>query len=289
MAIVEQSWPTLSGVRRFLHSWVALGFVAAVVVIVTGTTVALSVQSTAAENPRRTGGPEPPFTAVFYGDSLTRGSMHHVEARIATQRPSWDIAIRAFSGTAICDWFPQMLDDAELAPDLVVLQFSGNTFTPCMAGITGEGPDWLTKYRSDAERAASFWTRRGAHVIFVGNPRHVEQPVLGGPHPLDLVYEAVAARLARDGVTFSAEPGRALASTDPTDQSRLVFSADLPCLPTELDLPACVDGRIQVRAADGTHFCPVINPEVYPCAVYSSGSKRFGVAIADAALEHALR
>jgi hypothetical protein len=113
--------------------------------------------------------------------------------------------------------------------------------------------------------------------------------VLGGPHPLDLVYEAVAARFARDGVTFSAGPGRALASTDPTDQSRLVFPADLPCLPTERDLPACVDGRIQVRAADGTHFCPVINPEVYPCAVYSSGSKRFGVAIADAALEHAPR
>ncbi|MEX2267978.1 MAG: hypothetical protein WEA75_04760 [Acidimicrobiia bacterium] len=48
-----------------------------------------------------------------------------------------------------------------------------------------------------------------------------------------------------------------------------------------------VDGSIPVRAPDDRHFCPVADPEVYPCPVYSSGGVRFGVALADAAIAHA--
>ena len=58
----------------------------------------------------------------------------------------------------------------------------------------------------------------------------------------------------------------------------------MPCLPSEADLSGCVNGLIQVRAADNRHFCPVVDPNVYLCPVYSSGSVRFGSAIADAAI-----
>ena len=221
---------------------------------------------------------------VFYGDSLTRGSFAHVETRISATRPIWRSVNRSFSGTAICDWFDQMRDDADLEPDLVVLQFSGNAFTPCMAGIAVESPELFVKYRADAEWAAGFWTERRADVLFVGSPRDVAEPLVPGPHPLDLVYRAVVQASTRGGVSFSDGPERALAMAPPSDPSGLVFPSDLPCLPGEIGMLSCVDDRIRVRAPDDRHFCPVADIDVYPCPIYSSGGVRFGVALADAAI-----
>ena len=62
------------------------------------------------------------------------------------------------------------------------------------------------------------------------------------------------------------------------------FTETLPCLPGEGPAQGCRHGEIQVRAADGAHFCPdVIYPPGDPagaCAVWSSGAFRFGAAMA---------
>jgi hypothetical protein len=58
----------------------------------------------------------------------------------------------------------------------------------------------------------------------------------------------------------------------------------MPCLLSERGLPGCVDGQIEVRAADGLHFCPLDEQNYGPCAAYSSGVVRFGDAVASAAL-----
>ncbi|MEX1145185.1 MAG: hypothetical protein WEE69_07765, partial [Acidimicrobiia bacterium] len=266
-------------VRAVRGRWRASSFVAAAVVLIGAFVWVPAVRSTAAEGSRRSTQADRPLTVVYYGDSLTRGSFAHVEERVSVKRPSWRVVNRAFSGTAICDWFEQMHEDARLEPDLVVLQFSGNAFTPCMEGIALGSEDLLNKYRTDADFAAGFWTARGADVMFVGSPRDVDGSLLAGPHPLDLIYRGVAQGSASEDVSFSDGPERALAISDPSDPSRLAFPRALPCLPGEVGLASCVDGSIQVRAPDDRHFCPVADSAVYPCPVYSSGGVRFGVAL----------
>ena len=60
-----------------------------------------------------------------------------------------------------------------------------------------------------------------------------------------------------------------------TDAGR--FTQTLPCDPGE---PCGPDGRIVVRAPDGVHFCPHPTEPAGLCAVYSSGARRFGYAVA---------
>jgi hypothetical protein len=61
------------------------------------------------------------------------------------------------------------------------------------------------------------------------------------------------------------------------------FTATLPCRPDEARY--CRDGRVEVRSFDGIHFdCHGRHDETGACIGYSAGGRRFGEAIADAAL-----
>jgi len=272
-------WRVIRGRRRAPGRLVAA-------IVLAGGSILLPTSAGSSEDTRSTHALERSFTVAFYGDSLTRGSMGHVEERIAAERPGWRVINRAFSGTAICDWFDQMRADAGLEPDLVVLQFSGNSFTECMAGVVVDSLALLAKYRTDAAWAAGFWTARGADVVFVGNPRDVAEPALTVPHPLDDVYRTVVQAATGPGVSFTDAPERALTVIDPADPTRAVFAREMPCRPSEIGMAACEDGQITVRSPDRRHFCPVVDPDRYPCSVYSAGSLRFGVALADAAIQH---
>ena len=209
------------------------------------------------------------------------------------------MVIRSFGGTAICDWFNSMQQDGGLNARLVVVQFSGNNLTPCMAGIPGDGsPQQIAKYTADASTAASIWAARGVKVLFVGNPGpFLEPPPLAtAPHVLDAAYESVATAWAASGASFSSEPGMALAVPDLSNPGQFVFPMRMPCLPSEQARPECLldltdnTNKIQVRdglppdAGDPTlrgHFCPIAHAS--PCPVYASGAFRFGDAIAAAA------
>jgi hypothetical protein len=241
--------------------------------------------------------PPPPPTVIVYGDSLTNSSKGFQQAGIASRRPGWRIVIKAHGGTALCDWLPQMQADSNLNAKVVVIQFSGNNFTPCMAGLGGGSPELLAKYGADAETAASLWASRGVKVVFVGNPMAFvsPEPLMAAPHPLDAVYAAVAARWAGNGHIFSDAPGLALAVPDPTSGA-MVYPFRMPCLPHEAALPACTldinDNVFKIQVRDGAepvfgevtlrgHFCPITGAS--PCPVYASGAWRFGDAIASAA------
>lgn len=242
--------------------------------------------------------PPPPPTVIVYGDSLTNGSQGFIQAGIAQRRPGWRVVVRSYGGTAICDWFGHMQQDSNLNARLVVIQFSGNLLTPCVAGIASGSSAHVAKYTADAHSAASIWTQRGVKVLFVGNPGpFLEPPPLAPtPHLLDAAYELVATARAASGVSFSNLPEMALAVPDLSNPVQFVFPLRMPCLSSELTQPGCVldftDNTYKIQVRDGLppdagsptlrgHFCPVAHAS--PCPVYASGAFRFGDAIAAAA------
>lgn len=78
-----------------------------------------------------------------------------------------------FPGTAICDWLSQTFTVSK--GDLVVMQFSGNNFTPCMKDPkTGKGfvgNALLNKYAEDSVQATKNLLSRGVTgVVWQGSP-----------------------------------------------------------------------------------------------------------------------
>ena len=237
--------------------------------------------------------PPPPKTVLFYGDSLTNQSKSVIVSRMQKQAPGWRVVVKSFGGTAMCDWLTDMRNASGENAKVIVIQLSGNAFTECMTGILPETQQWLNKYRADAAAAANIWKARGARVLFVGSPRGVCRPV---PHPLDAVYQSVAAQY---GMTFSDAPERALTVTlepaPPTEATEVaeppvyaageapepsvqaltswpcatpdvpteVFAFEMPCLPIETAAHGCrtvtaADGSTQsvIQVRDGTPSAP---------------------------------
>lgn len=200
----------------------------------------------------------PPPTVVVYGDSLTMESRIEIQRRLEATRPGWRVVVRAFGGTAQCDWHPRMADDSEaLTPKVVMLAFTGNNFTKCSTSREYPG-----SYRVDADWAVSFWAVRGAAVVFVGTPAWVGDA--SGAVP-DIYREVASARKVEfrsaNGSFFDPETGRAAAS--------------LPCRPEERAEHGCTDGRIAVRNPDRVHLCPTDTTAAALCPVYSSGAVRY--------------
>nr|MDT0667123.1 hypothetical protein [Micromonospora sp. DSM 115978] len=86
---------------------------------------------------------------VLWGDSLA-WEAQDAFGQVAHTAGA-DVRVRAFGGTAICDWFDDIdvqLDD--WAPTTSVLAFSGNAMSSCM-----QGRDVATAYRHDATTAAT--------------------------------------------------------------------------------------------------------------------------------------
>ena len=247
--------------------------------------------------------PPPPPSIIVYGDSLTSQSSSYIGYFLAQQRPGWNRYFRSYGGTAICDYLDEMNADGNLNAKVVVIQFSGNDMSPCMAGSPAESAAWFARYRTDASYAANLWKARGARVLFVGNPRGVcAQP----PHPLDDVYRQVAAQYGMrftdapalaltvelqpaegaptappiDPLTAAAsEPALVAASQWPCAAPAVptrVFAFAMPCLSFEDAAHGCVGGSIAVR--DGTAGAPGAHFDRH--GSYSAGGFRFGVNIA---------
>jgi hypothetical protein len=221
---------------------------------------------------------------VLYGDSLSWESHEHFVAAF-TSLPHVQVVTRTFGGTAICDFFDAMGNDAaELAPGAVVVQFSGNALTPCMQDGSGQplvDEAYLQRYRADAEAAIEIFESVGTHVYLAGAPI----PRLDGQSSdfrggvLNQMYAEVA----------SAHPGAATY----VDAGAAVLEAGrwvevLPCLPDEPCDGVDDSGRAVnvVRAPDGNHFCPTGDDAqagvTSTCRVWSSGAYRFARAMASA-------
>ena len=238
------------------------------------------------------GAPQPPVLAdvpnapviVVYGDSLTDESQLQIMSSTTAAEPDAHVIVRARRGTAICDWFDSMRQDAALRADVVVLEFAGNVFTTCMVGRADSRKELVASYGEDAARAVDIIRdgRRDTSIVFAATPRGSTRPLTTGPNPLDAAYRAVASR--NHGVTFDRSPERALAENGSSLGTRSALPASMPCLAGERGRSDCVDGRIEVRAPGGMHLCPVEQAVSGPCSVYSSGVVRFGDAVASAAL-----
>ena len=232
---------------------------------------------TAATPPRHLGR----TTVILYGDSLAwEAAGQFVEAFAG--RSDVTVLTRTFGGTAICDFLPQMRDDATvLEPGWVVVEFSGNAFTPCTRDDSGRslsGDALIERYRTDARRVVDIFSPLGTEVVFAGSPipKSVDGQSGFNGGRLNGMYSELA---AHSSSARFVDAGAAV-----LDAGR--WTATLPCLPAEPCIDADAGGHPVniVRAPDGGHFCP---NDVGPaagvtgvCPVWSSGAFRYASAMA---------
>jgi hypothetical protein len=217
----------------------------------------------------------PPRVALF-GDSLANEAGEDFSS--LAQAAGAPAFVRAFPGSAPCDWLSEMpTDDAAFHPTAVVLLFSGANFTPCMSGYAFASPEYYAKYQADTQAAINLFRADGAHVFLVGVPYDEQPNLTANAANLNQVFAALAA--ANNGVDY-VDAGQSVLAYGS-------FTWTLPCLPGE----PCTgpSGMNVVRAPDGVHFCPngVTTQVDYftECSVYSSGAFRFASAMLNAVLK----
>ena len=112
-----------------------------------------------------------PARVAVYGDSLALQAEPYFKMLMAAADQSSTIYYSSFVGTAICDWLPRMRRLAVTTHlEAVMLEFSGNATTSCMAGIRYGTPAYYAEYRADTMAALSIWVPAGVHVFLVGAP-----------------------------------------------------------------------------------------------------------------------
>jgi hypothetical protein len=230
----------------------------ALVALATGCTSASAIPSTTVT----TSG-----DVMLLGDSLADQAAPY----LATLLPGRQMIAAYFGGTAPCDWLLKHPPIA--AGSTVVISFSGNSLTPCMADGAGghlAGKAVVNRYRADVGTLVSQALAEHAHVILVGQPVHID---LTGDNDnvqaLNVMYTEMA---ARPGVAY-VDAGAAVENADGS------FAHTLPCLTGE---PSCgPSGSNVVRNDDGVHFCPGASVPG-ACTEYSSGAFRFADAMAKA-------
>jgi hypothetical protein len=189
---------------------------------------------TAQSTPSRSRGP-----VLVYGDSLIEQASPYFRS---TDQ------VRAYGGTALCDWVDKMARAAAVEqPSVMVVEFVGNDLTPCMQGY--QTPDQVrAKYEADMARLKR---RVDAPILWVGAPAFRDRtPTTLGLYSSEPRFVDAGDAVLADGA----------------------YTDTLPCLPDEGSIQGCVNGRIRVRASDGMHFAT-------SGSGYSAGGRRFADAI----------
>jgi hypothetical protein len=262
-------------VRRLAGGLIA----AALVLGVVGIRVVDPASAPAAERPPDAGPARPdadPARVSLFGDSLT------YQARAAFLAETVPLGVRFVTvstrpGAALCDDRDAIVRDlTSKRPDLLVLEYSGNSFTPCMTDerggqLTIGSRMWRERYREDLDRIATIAASTGTDVVWATAPP-VEK--IGTPPDYPARIEAIARAVAdRDPRVRVADTGAAVAAQDG-------FARTLPCRPDEVALCGA-DDRIAVRAEDRLHFdCIGTIDFMGGCIGYSAGARRYGAALA---------
>ena len=258
--------------RRVAHKRSSLVAVVALLSVLLGTRAAIAAPAPPSPGPR----------VLVYGDSLVHEAAPYAR-QLLSEVARVDARVTGAPGGALCDLLPQMFRDAQqFHPTMVVIDFSGNAFTPCMKHADGSDlnkTEWLAKYRADTVEAIRVF-RPGSPQIWLGTA-----PIALVPEkkqdPDVFLLAAMAHDLARANPRVHvAEAGSAV-----LDHGN--WTRDLPCLPKEPcqgglepDVNnARVNGVNQVRALDGAHFCPVPYPKMEECPVYASGGLRYAAGL----------
>jgi len=204
---------------------------------------------------------------ALYGDSLATQASPYFDALALPSGVT--VLNRVYGGTAICDWLADMQTDAAtFRPQAVVIEFSGNALTPCMAGLTPGTAAYYAKYQHDVEQAIGIFLGVGAHIYLDAAPLPLSAAASQNAFNLDKIYAALA--MDHPGVTY-VDAGQAVMVGGE-------FTLVMPCLSDE----PCTgpNGTNLVRAPDGVHFCPdgLMEPND-ACVHYASGAYRFGRAM----------
>lgn len=228
--------------------------------------------------------PATPLRVELWGDSLSVQSVSYWTPRMTAGHHA-TVRTRVWGGTALCDWLEDITSELSptnrtgFHPQVVVLQFSGNAYTPCVqsGGVPLAGDQLVAKYRGDLLAAIAI--ARAAHAtVYVAS-----SPIPGsaarlytGQTPIGTMYAQIAS--AYSGVRF-------LDGASPLEWQGK-YTSTLPCATNETCTGRWPDGTktVVVRQSDGVHFCPVAVRVVAgvtdPCPVYSPGAARFAAALA---------
>jgi hypothetical protein len=204
----------------------------------------------------------------FYGDSLGAQSQPYVAAGLAAGPTRVTFRPSTFPGLALCDFSARVLDEITARrAAVVVLEFSGNNLTPCMRDGSGvplaqSSPEFAMRYRLGIREIFQAGAANGTKVVWATTP-----PRLGSDVAERLAAIAREEAVGRPGVTV-ATTGAALT------EDGVTYTPTLSCYPDEIGRGCGSDGRIVVRHDDGLHLADA----------YSPGGRRFGEAIAAAAI-----
>jgi hypothetical protein len=221
-----------------------------------------------------------PDRVAVFGDSLAHEAKGATALELAAHTPS-PPHLSTYPATALCD-FRRTIAAELLArrPDVLVLEFSGNSGTPCMRGRDGRllaigSEQWRARYLADLEAVLTIAGTTDTRVVWATAP-----PLSPDRFATDYPRRLAAAirDLAREHEHLRVVDTGAAVTADGHG-----FIATLPCRRDES--PYCRDGRVAVRADDGIHFDCHGPSDGYTCGGYSAGGRRFGEAIAEAALE----
>lgn len=205
-------------------------------------------------------------TIVLVGDSLAKEMSPFLQFFTAPRA----LVPEVWGGTAPCDWTEKPLG-ADRA-SLVVVSFSGNSLTPCMATADGgqaTGQEVVNRYRYAVGELINAAREAGARVLLVGQP--LPDPGVGADAVVEGINRMYRSYAAQFPFVSFVDAGAAVETPDGA------YAHRLPC--TRFD-PDCADDGTTVVRGDGVHFCP--NLEHDPCTVWSSGAFRFALAIANA-------
>jgi hypothetical protein len=120
----------------------------------------------------------PPLRVELWGDSISAQASSYFNYFVGVNGKAVG-RTHAFGGAALCDWFADMRAETDPAnpaafhPQAVVIQFSGDAFTPCMKDANGRplsGQAVINKYASDAAKVIAYFTSRHTPVYFVSTP-----------------------------------------------------------------------------------------------------------------------
>ena len=218
--------------------------------------------------------PSGPHRVALYGDSL--GMEAGMDFIYLARAAGASVLVRTYGGLAPCDFLASMAADAaSWRPTDVVLEFSGDNFTPCMGGDPIGSPQYYATYRADTQQAIDIFRPGGARVFLSGLPYDVWPSANPNIANLNQLYASVA---AGSGAIY-VDAGQAVMANG-------AYTQTLPCLPGE----PCTgpSGTNVVRDPEGVHFCPTGNTtaEGYfeVCDVYSSGAFRYAAAMLGPAL-----
>jgi hypothetical protein len=229
-------------------------------------------------------------SARFYGSAVGPGPVRvgeYGDGLAMQAAPFFNLALSGavtsdvqYGGASICTWLNNMGQDAAtFRPEAVVLEFVGDSLSPCMNGVQPFTAAFYAKYQADAEAAIAIFARTGAHVYIAGYPIMLTTESNPLWDHLNQVLAGVAA----------ASPDASFIDAGASVENNGAFTFSLPCLSFEPCANQPAPGQNLVRDPAGTHFCPTNQGTVvglyWYCDVWSSGAFRFGAAMASGVIQ----